>query len=140
MGYSHYFHLPPSVATDVDKCKRLTEMTSAIVKESKLPTTLCRLHIRDHGFAVDGCVENLIWPPADVFGGGHGFCKTNHAPYDKVVCALLLAAKNVYGQDLDLSSDGEWDNWSPGRELYKSVFDEEPERPSGVEESWYGER
>jgi hypothetical protein len=51
-------------------------------------------------------------------GLAFAFCKTAFKPYDEVVCALLIAAKEVFGDDIKISSDGTWDEWAAGRQLY----------------------
>ncbi len=50
------------------------------------------------------------------------FTKTNYRPYDALVCATLMLIKDVYGSQVEISSDGDWDSWSQGYELYASVF------------------
>lgn len=62
------------------------------------------------------------------------FCKTAHKPYDAVVTAVLLAAHKRLGDQVKISSDGEWEEWIEGRRLYKEVFGEEPARPFSDEE------
>lgn len=51
-------------------------------------------------------------------GFAFAFCKTAQKPYDAAVCAVLLAAKRAFGQMITISSDGEWEEWEPGRKLY----------------------
>lgn len=53
------------------------------------------------------------------------FCKTAHKPYDVVVVAVLIRAKEIYGTLVDISSDGNWEgDWEAGRALYERVFGE----------------
>lgn len=52
------------------------------------------------------------------------FCKTAHKPYDTVVTAVLIRAKVIYGECVDIRSDGNWSDWQLGRELYERVFGE----------------
>jgi hypothetical protein len=52
------------------------------------------------------------------------YCKTNHKPYDAVVTAVLIRAKVIYGQLVDVYSDGSWEDWQTGRDLYEKVFGE----------------
>jgi hypothetical protein len=52
------------------------------------------------------------------------FCKTAYKPYDAVVTAILLRAKVIYGKCVEVSSDGNWDDWKQGRDLYEKVFGE----------------
>lgn len=44
------------------------------------------------------------------------FCKTARKPYDVLVTACLLAAKDILGYEI--SSDGNHEDWEPGRNLY----------------------
>ena len=52
-------------------------------------------------------------------------CTTGTKPYDKVVCAALLYAADVYGNGFDFTSDGDWETpdelWADGRELYEKA-------------------
>ena len=57
------------------------------------------------------------------------FCKTAYKPYDAVVTAILIRAKQIYGKYVSVSSDGEWGEWQAGRELYETVFGEVAECP-----------
>ena len=57
------------------------------------------------------------------------FCKTAHRPYDAVVTAILIRAKVIYGNCVDVRSDGDWTDWQAGRELYEAVFSEEAPSP-----------
>lgn len=57
------------------------------------------------------------------------FCKTGLKPYDAVVTAVLLRAKDVYGDGLKVMSDGEWFDWLPGRVLYEKTFGIAPTSP-----------
>jgi hypothetical protein len=58
------------------------------------------------------------------------FTKTNYRAYDALVCATLILIKEVYGKQVEISSDGGWEDWAEGLALYNSVFNTEmtPER------------
>jgi len=60
------------------------------------------------------------------------FCKTAHKPYDAVVTAILIRAKVIYGSCVSISSDGDWEDWQAGRELYEAVFMEPATNPMEV--------
>jgi hypothetical protein len=49
------------------------------------------------------------------------FCKTEERPYDVVVTAILIAAavRTMASSDGRLRSDGRWDNWAAGVELFE---------------------
>jgi len=53
------------------------------------------------------------------------FCKTAHKPYDAVVTAILIRAKVIYGECVEIRSDGDWSDWQKGRDLYEKVFSQE---------------
>lgn len=57
------------------------------------------------------------------------FCKTAMKPYDAVVTAILIRAKEIYGSCVSVSSDGDWSEWQDGRDLYEAVFGEVAECP-----------
>jgi hypothetical protein len=61
------------------------------------------------------------------------FVKTARKPYDAVVVALLLLLKDVYGNAVDVSSDGSWSEWQDGRDLYTKVFGVEARDPFDLE-------
>lgn len=42
------------------------------------------------------------------------FCKTGRADGDKFVTAVLAVAKHHFGDDLQVSSDGNWADWAEG--------------------------
>lgn len=69
-----------------------------------------------------------------VFPGepGFNFCKTAYKPYDEVVTACLLVARDHFPPKvLAISSDGEWADWGKGEKLYRSVFGRSPKYPFG---------
>lgn len=60
----------------------------------------------------------------DAQGRMFDFTKTENKPYDPVVCACLIAAKVSFGDDIRVSSDGEWEEWAAGRALYARAVGE----------------
>lgn len=66
------------------------------------------------------------------------FCKTARMPYDTIVGAFLVRAKEILGEALMVRSDGldEWDrkdcpyrSWAEAREAYRAVFGAEAPYP-----------
>ncbi len=51
------------------------------------------------------------------------FCKTAHRPYDTVVVAVILAAKQIFGDNFSWSSDGEGPDFQDGRDLLNRAVD-----------------
>jgi hypothetical protein len=62
---------------------------------------------------------------------GFDFCKTGGALYDAAVTASLIHAKKIFGDAIEVTSDGSWNNWEGGRLLYETVFDIQPESVLG---------
>jgi peptidoglycan hydrolase-like protein with peptidoglycan-binding domain len=96
-----------------------------------------------HMSVSDGSHETFFWEanalPSDDYwnideyrqtGRVNNFVKTNEKPYDAVVCALLIAAKDHYGDSVLIGSDGDWESggwsceagWVAGRELYEAAL------------------
>lgn len=55
------------------------------------------------------------------------FCKTAQKPYDMAVTASLILAKKIFGEGIQIKSDGNWKDWESGQLLYESVYDIQPE-------------
>ncbi len=71
------------------------------------------------------------------------FCKTEGRPYDSYVVAALLRLKAIFGSQINLTTDGRWQQLEEGHldagsspiKLYREVFGIEPPDPSRVFES-----
>ena len=84
----------------------------------------------------DEAHETFVWQavvgePTYMNNDGYSFdfCKTAWKPYDKIVTAILCRAKYHYGNSIKISSDGSWDEWTSGRDLYEEIFGEAAECP-----------
>ena len=79
-----------------------------------------------------------------VFPGelGFNFCKTEAKPYDAVVTACLLVARDHFPESmLSIDSDGSWleGDWREGKSLYCSVLGRaarDPMSPAGRVVGW----
>lgn len=60
---------------------------------------------------------------------GKDFCKTRQKPYDRVVVAILIALYNRFGNDIEIDSDGNLEDWELGRKLYVDTFSVFPVMP-----------
>lgn len=114
MEYTHYYKLHVNDRFFADLFVR----ASALVQYTN---NICRISLRPdiNSFTIDGILETcetFEWPPHSKF------CKTRALPYDIVVCACLLVAKQLYDKNVDISSDGSVEDWKEAIELYKSVF------------------
>ena len=56
-------------------------------------------------------------------------CKTARKNYDPLVTAILILLRYTY-PSFSVSSDGSWEDWIEGRELFKEVFYLEPSKES----------
>lgn len=139
MGYTHYFYISDTIMPDDPRHAVMMRHAQDIVERSTSEGRGATIRTKVDGgptFYIDGVgksCETFCWPPTDRLppfqDRASGFCKTAHYPYDAVVCACLLAAKLVYGNDAEVSSDGEWYKWENGRALFKRVFGHEAECP-----------
>jgi len=43
------------------------------------------------------------------------------------VTASLILAKKIFGDNIKISSDGDWSDWESGQLLYESVYNIQPE-------------
>lgn len=149
MGYTHYWHRKNGRAAR-ESWAHFEEAAAKVLADPEVVPLVCREYdapgtpaeltadlLRFNGKGGDGhetCfiertrIRRAYEPTGEPL---FDFCKTARKPYDAAVCAVLLcAAKHLPG--FDLSSDGTWDEWKPGRDLYLRATGEEPVRPSDV--------
>ena len=135
-GYTHYFrwHQKPGEA-ELKQCvtdmRRVIEARKEILAGGWEPwTTNNPPEIGQTNVAFNGLGDNAHEPfvfPGEV---GFNFCKTGYKPYDEVVTACLLVARDHFPPNtLDIKSDGTWGDWEPGAKLYWSVFGHRPSSP-----------
>jgi len=122
MGYTHYFqlHTQPSEkgwANFIKGVRQLLEQAWDIAIEGEINNEVVVLNgigEESHETFFFSKVSNE-WE----------FCKTARKPYDKVVTSVLILAKYLF-PNMYLRSDGDWEEWIEGRELFKEVFYLEP--------------
>lgn len=66
------------------------------------------------------CIEDT--GEVDEYGLSSNLCKTAQRPYDRVVCACLIAAKYHFPNDFFIRSDGEADDWTDGLILASAIL------------------
>ncbi len=75
--------------------------------------------------------------PLAPFTGDHPefqFVKTAAKPYDEVVTACLIVARDHFRPEvLTIASDGTWPDWAAGAALYEQVFGRTAKNPLGGE-------
>ena len=136
MGYTHYWTIQ-----DITKPLMTSEIAQdiqSIILASEVPIgdgdggrdsqpVLEHDLVQLNGIG-DESHESLCYPPNFKWNQevhppeshGFAFCKTARKPYDVVVCAALLAIKHHLGDNVEINSDGKFDNeWQPAYRLYR---------------------
>ena len=146
MGYTHYWERNPEaeasdaygrLALDIQKIVKAAEAAGIALGDGfgENQPVFNEGHISFNGYGNESH-ETFFWPAVAenpewraeeplVFN----FCKTAMKPYDAVVTASLIRAKDVYGDSILVHSDGDWDDWQEGRRLYEAVFGAEAVKP-----------
>jgi tetratricopeptide repeat protein len=126
-GYTHYWTWrsrpsPEAVRAAVADMKRLAEARRGIL-EMKAGDDRIELN----GLGEDAHEPFVFpngWDDDQTDNRGFHFCKTFGKPYDEVVTASLLAARDHFPASvLAIDSDGEFDtDWTAGAALYEEVL------------------
>jgi hypothetical protein len=130
MGYTHYWRCHPgklnnnpAVDQTLEEMRRAAHASGVPLDwEGDVPGKRLALN----GVGDDSC-ETFDFPPSR----SSDFCKTNGHPYDVVVTACLAIAKHRLGDDLEVSSDGETDDWARGVALASKILGEPVKCPLG---------
>jgi hypothetical protein len=133
-GYTHYFvwHQKPDDAAlkaCVGEMRRIIEARTNILAgpDGTNAIEIDSSHVDLNGIG-DDAHEPFVFPGAL----GFDFCKTDGKPYDEVVTACLLVARDHFPSSiLSIDSDGSWSDgdWNGGIELYRSVLGRTPRNP-----------
>ena len=144
MGYTHYF--PRAMEIEEDRflqfaraCAKIIHNADAEVcfefNEVSLPPQITPDMVRFNGIGDDGH-ETFYFPRVvtdDEAGyqtedyrarwGGKlfTFCKTARKDYDTIVTACLFAALYYLPEEVDVSSDGDTEDWREGRKLFEEA-------------------
>ena len=131
MGYTHYwkFKQEPTPEKFTEFVEGVRQIT-ATADEAGIPIgeeLYESNYVRFNGVG-DGAHESFyIELPVGDERYDDGFCKTAEKPYDTAVTASLILAKKIFGEDIEIRSDGNWSDWEGGQLLYESVFNVQPE-------------
>lgn len=127
MGYTHYwkFNEKPSQ----EKFAELVEGVKQIVATAEEAGIAIGEQVYESGYfsfnGVDAGAHETF--SIDIRTQEEDFCKTAEKPYDMAVTASLILAKKIFGDDIEIRSDGNWSDWQSGQLLYESVYDIQPE-------------
>jgi hypothetical protein len=148
MGYTHYW-VRYDGSSDSKKFKEFSSLAAQLIvyaehqgidiadgTGSELGAWVVNdTEIRFNGFD-EGSHETFLFPqecpvkPDWQSGNGYfDFTKTAYKPYDAVVTACLIGMKDIYGKSIKVSSDGDWDEWTAGREMYEIVAKKPAKKP-----------
>ncbi len=146
MGYTHYWERDPNaeasdaygrLALDIQKIVQAAQAAGIALGDGfgENEPIFNEGHISFNGYGKES-YETFFWPAVPEIQDWRAegslifnFCKTAMKPYDAVVTASLIRAKDIYGDAILVHSDGDWDDWQEGRQLYKAVFGAEPVKP-----------
>ncbi len=132
-GYTHYYtwkQTPDeaSIKACVADMNRLIEARKSIlVSPYRRDLTAGSLKLSPTNVDFNGigrkAHEPFVFPYVLPDHDSFNFCKTQLKPYDEVVTACLIVARDHFSPAvLEIDSDGEWPDWSRGARLYTSVF------------------
>jgi hypothetical protein len=130
MGYTHYWTLQNGL--EQSDWNTFLEGARKIIETAK--EAGIQLADESEGSAIflngvgEGAHETFSITSEDV---GYDFCKTGFKPYDAVVTAILIHAKNCFKDGITIKSDGNWVDWEGGSLLFEEVFGYEPEQILG---------
>jgi hypothetical protein len=132
-GYTHYYtwkQTPNETALKacIADMNRLIEARKSILVSPDLPESragslkLSPTNVDFNGIG-DDAHEPFVFPYVFPDHTSFNFCKTQWKPYDEVVTACLIVARDHFSPSvLEISSDGSWDDWRSGAKLYASVL------------------
>lgn len=121
MGYTHYWEIHSALDTpdqnhhvawydfigEVHKLEDAFQQAEPICGE----TTIEAVYV--NGIAEEGHEDFVLTPEVT----GFDFCKTARKPYDTLVTAILLLAKDTFGERISIRSDGNDEEWQAGRDF-----------------------
>jgi hypothetical protein len=127
MGYTHYFEGLTATPEVLEDARRIIEASTVTVcgpRGQGLPILNETDGIRLNGFEAAGEAYetfHLRGTQEPKYPATAWFCKTENRPYDEVVTAILIAAavRTLASATGIVTSDGEWDNWAAGVELFE---------------------
>ena len=146
MGYTHYWERNPEaeasdaygrLALDIQKIVKAAQAAGIALGDGfgENEPIFNEGHISFNGYGEES-YETFFWPAIPEIQDWRAegalifnFCKTAMKPYDAVVTASLIRAKDIYGDAILVHSDGDWDDWQEGRRLYEAVFGAEAVKP-----------
>ena len=130
MGYTHYFRqhkiLNENEWTSIyEAYQKILNEYSEIIEDSSSNINPEK-YINFNGIEEDAHENFMI---TNYSCPSFNFCKTARKEYDIVVCLFLLYINENHSGILEISSDGDWDEWMSARQEYKRIFNKIPNCP-----------
>jgi hypothetical protein len=133
-GYTHYFTWKQEpdkgqLAECIREMRLMVEADGGIVAG---PDGTGKPQFQPLTLEFNGIGEQAHEPFIFPAGPGFNFCKTAVKPYDEVVTACLLVARDHFSPEvLTIESDGSWEggDWRNGARLYSKVLNRPAKNP-----------
>ena len=136
MGYTHYYNIQDitkplmtsEIAQDIGNIIMASEISIGDGSDNPDSQPVLEHDLVQMNGIGDEAHDTLCYPPDFEWNRqihpveflGFAYCKTVRKPYDVVVCAALLAIKHHQRDNVEITSDGRFDNeWQPAYRLYR---------------------
>ncbi|CAI7649616.1 unnamed protein product [Penicillium palitans] len=136
MGYTHYYAIHGWDTPEWQKAwAQLIQDVPNIIKEARVPLSgptededeiTPVVMDSEKGINLNGVRGNAHERFVLCKPGHWNFCKTARKPYDVVVTSILLRIWLLAPKNLDLGSDGGYEDWADARDLCATLWPEEP--------------
>jgi hypothetical protein len=137
MGYTHYWRFTKAITEIPNGVEKFKKASNLLKKGLKLMPDIKlgngigegEPEITDNSICFNGYGEDSyetfhVAADMDFEDLKFNFCKTACNNYDPAVCLALLILKDVYGDDIKISSDGDIENGEGGWKRAKEIFTE----------------
>ncbi|CAI7571440.1 unnamed protein product [Penicillium discolor] len=136
MGYTHYYAILGWDTPEWQKAwTQLIQDVPNIIKEARVPLSgptededeiTPVVMDSEKGINLNGVTRNAHETFILCKPGEWTFCKTARKPYDVVVTSILLRIWMLAPKNLDLGSDGGYEDWADARDLCATLWPGEP--------------
>lgn len=137
MGYTHYWKITERLDKDWDKwtsflpdamqimshaSQKLDIALADAFGETKGDNMISLSGVSMNGYGEESYESFVLTNEVTKFD----FCKTARKPYDPVVVAILILATEYFGNDIEVTSDGDRSDLLEGYYLFRSSMFREP--------------
>lgn len=135
MGYTHYWELNERsfkgslFSRAVEDMNKIVEVSPDVADWDGSGSPNIRPDFVEFNGIGDDSHETFCFQAFEREDEHFNFCKTARKPYDFVVTACLAVAAEVIGDGIEVSSDGEPEDWEDGAKLASEVLGREIKVP-----------